>query len=170
MAAVDDILNPAPVVIAIVPVRLIPALLFTLYVIVLAVVPNVTVCADEPLNSMVLAVEVPVSVIVPPDWLKVPPTFKVPLLDNPDKSKVPADKVKLPVTFKVPAVVAVDTPKDVVAEDECKKAPVTFTIPPLLAISQILLPETVMFPLIVNVPDETHLNLPVLVACIVRSP
>lgn len=59
--------SPAPVLMSIVPVKLMPALLLILKLMVLVSVPNVTDWATVPLNSIRLPVEVPLSVMVPPD-------------------------------------------------------------------------------------------------------
>lgn len=72
-----------------------------------------------------------------------------------------------PPAVKVPTA---PMPTFVVPEEEWVKVPETLTVPPLEDISQILLPETVIFPRTFKVPEVTHLNFPVFVACIERLP
>lgn len=127
----------------------------------------VTSCAIVPLNSIILPVDVDDSVMVPPDWLKVPATFTVPLELLDDKSTVPALWVNVPVTFNIPVLPA---PMIVVPEEECVKFPVTFTVPVPEAMSQFAAPETTRLPPTVSVAVETHRNFPVLVPETVRDP
>jgi len=146
---------------------LIPALLLIRYEIVFEVVPRVTDWEEEPLNSIVLAVEVLLSVIVPPVWLNVPNTFNELLDELEAKSTVPALIAQEP-QVKVPAP---EAPTIVVPEDECVNEPATLTVPEAEEISHALLPETVIFPSTLIVPEETHLNFCVPpVAWIVKFP